>query len=178
MSFVTAPLFLQKIILIGILLTTVFSACDLYLCARRKGKPYLSAVMQAIVFLLSAFLLVNLAVYVDEKGVEKYPWVSMEVVKLPVWLFVSAETSMILLCAMAILMGYRSDKRHLSRMSVKESFDNLPSGICFYEESGLLRLANVQIKRGILEHADGRAADRAERTDRKRRNADDQNGRR
>ena len=146
MSFVTAPLFLQKIILIGILLTTVFSACDLYLCARRKGKPYLSAVMQAIVFLLSAFLLVNLAVYVDEKGVEKYPWVSMEVVKLPVWLFVSAETSMILLCAMAILMGYRSDKRHLSRMSVKESFDNLPSGICFYEESGLLRLANVQIK--------------------------------
>ena len=138
MSFMTAPSFLQKIILIGILLTTVFSACDLYLCARRKGKPYLSAVMQAIVFLLSAFLLVNLAVYVDEKGVEKYPWVSMEVVKLPVWLFVSAETSMILLCAVAILMGYRS--------SVKESFDNLPSGICFYEESGLLRLANVQIK--------------------------------
>lgn len=146
MSFMTAPSFLQKIILIGILLTTVFSACDLYLCARRKGKPYLSAVMQAIVFLLSAFLLVNLAVYVDEKGVEKYPWLSMQVVKLPAWLFVAAETAMILLCAVAIVLGYRSDKRHLSRMSVKESFDNLPSGICFYEESGLLRLANVQIK--------------------------------
>ena len=72
MSFMTAPSFLQKIILIGILLTTVISACDLYLCARRKGKPYLSAVMQAIVFLLSAFLLVNLAVYVNEKEVEKY----------------------------------------------------------------------------------------------------------
>lgn len=146
MSFMTAPSFLQKIILIGILLTTVFSACDLYLCARRKGKPYLSAVMQAIVFLLSAFLLVNLAVYVDEKGVEKYPWLSMQVVRLPAWLFVAAETAMILLCAAAIVMGYRSDKRHVSRMSVKESFDNLPSGICFYEESGLLRLANVQIK--------------------------------
>ena len=82
MSFMTAPSFLQKIILIGILLTTVISACDLYLCARRKGKPYLSAVMQAIVFLLSAFLLVNLAVYVNEKEVEKYPWLSMQVVKL------------------------------------------------------------------------------------------------
>ncbi len=138
MSFMTAPSFLQKIILIGILLTTVFSACDLYLCARRKGKPYSSAVMQAIVFLLSAFLLVNLAVYVNEKEVEKYPWLSMQVVKLPAWLFVAAETAMILLCAAAIVMG--------SRMSVKESFDNLPSGICFYEESGLLRLANVQIK--------------------------------
>ena len=113
MSFMTAPSFLQKIILIGILLTTVISACDLYLCARRKGKP------------LSAFLLVNLAVYVNEKEVEKYPWLSMQVVKLPAWLFVAAETSMILLCAVAILMGYRSDKRHLSRMSVKESFDNL-----------------------------------------------------
>ena len=146
MSFMTAPSFLQKIILIGILLTTVFSACDLYLCARRKGKPYLSAVMQAIVFLLSAFLLVNLAVYVNEKEVEKYPWLSMQVVRLPAWLFVAAETAMILLCAVAIVMGYRSDKRHVSRMSVKESFDNLPSGICFYEESGLLRLANVQIK--------------------------------
>ena len=147
MSFMTAPSFLQKIILIGILLTTVFSACDLYLCARRKGKPYLSAVMQAIVFLLSAFLLVNLAVYVDEKEVEKYPWLSMQVVKLPAWLIILAETVMIILCAAAIVLGYRSDKRHLSRMSVKESFDNLPSGICFYEESGLLRLANVQIKR-------------------------------
>ena len=91
MSFMTAPSFLQKIILIGILLTTVFSACDLYLCARRKGKPYLSAVMQAIVFLLSAFLLVNLAVYVNEKEVEKYPWLSMQVVKLPAWLFVARE---------------------------------------------------------------------------------------
>ena len=90
-------------------------ACDLYLCARRKGKPYLSAVMQAIVFLLSAFLLVNLAVYVDEKGVEKYPWLSMQVVRLPAWLFVAAETAMILLCAVAIVMGYRSDKRHVSR---------------------------------------------------------------
>ena len=156
MSFMTAPSFLQKIILIGILLTTVFSACDLYLCARRKGKPYLSAVMQAIVFLLSAFLLVNLAVYVNEKEVEKYPWLSMQVVRLPAWLFVSAETAMILLCAVAILMGYRSDKRHVSRMSVKESFDNLPSGICFYEESGLLRLANVQIKTPMFKTDDGK----------------------
>lgn len=146
MSFMTAPSFLQKIILIGILLTTVFSACDLYLCARRKGKPYLSAVMQAIVFLLSAFLLVNLAVYVNEKKVEKYPLLSMEVVKIPAWLFVVAETAMVILCVISIVVGYRSGKRHLSRMSVKESFDNLPSGICFYEESGLLRLANVQIK--------------------------------
>ena len=30
-------------------------------------------------------------------------------------------------------------------MSVKESFDNLPSGICFYETSGILRLVNVKI---------------------------------
>ena len=145
MSFMTAPSFLQKIILIGILLTTIFSACDIYLCVRRKGKPYVGAVIQAIVFAVSAFLLVNLAVYVNEKEVEKYPWLSMEVAKLPAWLFVAAETVMIILCVWAIVLGYRSDKRHLSRMSVKESFDNLPSGICFYEESGLLRLANVKI---------------------------------
>lgn len=146
MTFMTAPSFLQKIILIWILLTTVFSACDLYLCVRRKGKPYLGAVMQAIVFLFSAFLLVNLAVYIDEKGAVTYPWLPLEVAKLPAWQFIVADIVLIVMCVVAIVLGYRSDKRHLSRMSVKESFDNLPSGICFYEESGLLRLANVQIK--------------------------------
>lgn len=145
MSFMTAPSILQKIILIAILLTTVFSACDLFLCTRRKGKPYLSTVMQAIVFTVSSFLLVNLAVCVDEKGVEKYPMISLEVSKLPVWFFLTTQAILILLCITAIVLGYRSDKRHVSRMSVKESFDNLPSGICFYEESGLLRLANVKI---------------------------------
>lgn len=41
-----------------------------------------------------------------------------------------------------IILLIQSRKNTLSKMSIKEAFDDLPSGICFYEESGVTRLVN------------------------------------
>lgn len=43
-----------------------------------------------------------------------------------------------------LLLGHliKARKDHLSKMSLKESFDHLPIGICIYEKNGLPRLVN------------------------------------
>ena len=39
------------------------------------------------------------------------------------------------------------NKKHISPVSIKESADTLPAGICFYEQSGLVRLINTEMNR-------------------------------
>ncbi len=145
MSFMSAPSILQKIILIGMLLTMILSTCDLFLCLRRKSNFYYYTIIEIIVFLISSFILVNLTVYSNKKVPEKFPWISFQVIKLPVWIFIFIEMTSLFLCVIIIIFGYKTNKSHVSKMSIKESFDNLPSGICFYEETGLLRLVNLKI---------------------------------
>ena len=36
------------------------------------------------------------------------------------------------------------------RNSVKEAFDNLPSGICFFDKNGILTLCNEGYHRGCI----------------------------
>lgn len=36
-------------------------------------------------------------------------------------------------------------KNHISPISIKESADTLPAGICFYEQSGLVSLVNTEM---------------------------------
>ena len=145
MTFNTAPSILQKILLIFILFSTVLSVCDLFLCLRRKGKPYYNTIIECVILAISSFILVNLAVCIDKNWAKEYPNLSLQVANLPIWIFILVEVVLISLCAVAIALGFQLDKRRISKMSIKESFDNLPSGICFYEESGVLLLVNVKI---------------------------------
>ena len=41
--------------------------------------------------------------------------------------------------------------RHLKRVVVKEAFDNLPSGVCFFDRNGMVTLRNHQMHRLILD---------------------------
>ena len=145
MTFIASPSILQKILLIFILFSTVLSACDLFLCLRRKGKPYYNTIIECVILAISSFILVNLAVCIDKNWAKEYPNLSLQVANLPIWIFILVEVVLISLCAVAIVSGFRLDKHSISKMSIKESFDNLPSGICFYEESGVLLLVNVKI---------------------------------
>ena len=40
--------------------------------------------------------------------------------------------------------------RHLKRAVVKEAFDNLPSGICFFDKNGMVKLCNYQMHRLVF----------------------------
>ncbi len=145
MTFATAPFGLQKVLLIGILFAVAVSACDLFLCLRRKCKPYVCTAVELIVLILSAVALINLMSYVSASGAGNLPETVARVIGVPVWVYAVCEPLMLAMSVSAMVLGRRADRRHISNMSVKESFDNLPSGICFYETSGILRLVNVKI---------------------------------
>ena len=145
MTFATAPFVLQKVLLIGILFAVAVSACDLFLCLRRKCKPYVCTAVELIVLILSAVVLINLMSYVSASGAGNLPETAARVIGVSVWVYAVCEPLMLAMSVSAMVLGRRADRRHISNMSVKESFDNLPSGICFYETSGILRLVNVKI---------------------------------
>ena len=42
-------------------------------------------------------------------------------------------------------------RRYLLRRTVKDAFDNLPSGICFFDSNGIAVLCNKQMDRLIYE---------------------------
>lgn len=156
MSFMTAPAVFQKILLIGMLIAAMTSAYDIFLCIRRKGKPYSCMAAEAAAFILSAYALINLTVYVYAEDLSKVPEISRIAAGLPVWIYAVAEAVVIAASVCAYVVGQRGDRRRLSNMSVKESFDNLPGGICFYEESGLPRLINLKIN-GLSVEITGKA---------------------
>ena len=65
----------------------------------------------------------------------------------PIWLIVLINT---ILTAAAVCLNLhiiRRQKRHVSAVSVKESFDTLPSGVCFYIDGGRTYLVNEAMER-------------------------------
>jgi len=56
--------------------------------------------------------------------------------------------AVLLLIAASGLRQYRLgrwNRSHLSPMSIKESFDNLPAGLCYYLKGGLIKLVNTSM---------------------------------
>ena len=80
MTFATAPFGLQKVLLIGILFAVAVSACDLFLCLRRKCKPYVCTAVELIVLILSAVALINLMSYVSASGAGNLPETAARVI--------------------------------------------------------------------------------------------------
>jgi len=70
---------------------------------------------------------------------------SLKVLSLPfaVIAIYSVYSLIVALTELALVIRY--GKTHLSSLSIKESLDTLPAGICFFEESGLVRLVNKKM---------------------------------
>lgn len=52
-----------------------------------------------------------------------------------------------------IVKGYKKSQRQLSKGSIKEAFDNLPAGICFFTSDGILVLCNHTMYRLVFQLA-------------------------
>ncbi|MBQ6381046.1 MAG: hypothetical protein IJJ41_05580 [Clostridia bacterium] len=60
----------------------------------------------------------------------------------PIWLIALINAILsVAVTALSIHIG-KWQKRHISAVSIKESFDTLPTGVCFYEEDGRVYLVN------------------------------------
>ena len=89
-----------------------------------------------------SILLIGCLTYFDIDDISKLDPVSTFAVSIPVsidFLLLSLFTLLNLFITIVLI---RNRKNTISKMSIKEAFDDLPCGICFYEASGVTRLVN------------------------------------
>ena len=131
----------QTTLLVALFLTLIFSLF-LMLEAYGRQRDKRKSILRLSVFL---FFLILLSVLADAfsrmtEGLAYRTWLP-----LPMWLLwgMTLAADLLLLWDMAELR--RQGKQALSRDSIKQALDMLPSGICYFTPSGSVKLCNRQM---------------------------------
>ena len=131
----------QTMLLVALFLTLIFSLF-LLIAAYGRQRDKRKSILRLSVFL---FFLILLSVLADAfsrmtEGLAYRTWLP-----LPMWLLwcVTFAADLLLLWDMAGLR--RLGKQALSRDSIKQALDMLPSGICYFTPSGSVKLCNRQM---------------------------------
>lgn len=145
MSFLSSPFYVQQIIVILFILALFLSILSIFLSilfCKKAGLITLSSIS-----LIFSFILVFLSMrgsYLHQMEEEVFE-PSYSFLKLPLWAFLLFVMFLFLLLIMEFVYFFFWRKKNLSPLSIKESFDTLPMGICFYEDNGLIRLSNTEM---------------------------------
>ena len=141
MNYITAPYVVQTLISILYFSLIIFSLCIAFLCSHHKHK-YVFIITESRITIFFSILLIGCLTYFDIDDISKLDPVSTFAVSIPVsidFLLLSLFTLLNLFITIVLI---RNRKNTISKMSIKEAFDDLPCGICFYEASGVTRLVN------------------------------------
>ena len=141
MNYITAPYVVQTLISILYFSLIIFSLCTAFLCSHHKHK-YVFIITESRITIFFSILLIGCLTYFDIDDVSKLDPLSTFAVSIPVsidFLLLSLFTLLNLFITIVLI---RNRKNKISKMSIKEAFDDLPCGICFYEASGVTRLVN------------------------------------
>lgn len=141
MNYITAPYVVQTLISILYFSLIIFSLCTAFLCSHHKHK-YVFIITESRITIFFSILLIGCLTYFDIDDISKLDPVSTFAVSIPVsidFLLLSLFTLLNLFITIVLI---RNRKNTISKRSIKEAFDDLPCGICFYEASGVTRLVN------------------------------------
>ena len=141
MNYITSPYVVQTLISILYFSLIIFSLCTAFLCSHHKHK-YVFIITESMITIFFSILLIGCLTYFDIDDISKLDPVSTFAVSIPVsidFLLLSLFTLLNLFITIVLI---RNRKNKISKMSIKEAFDDLPCGICFYEASGVTRLVN------------------------------------
>lgn len=141
MNYITAPCVVQTLISILYFSLIIFSLCTAFLCSHHKHK-YVFIITESMITIFFSILLIGCLTYFDIDDISKLDPVSTFAVSIPVsidFLLLSLFTLLNLFITIVLI---RNRKNTISKRSIKEAFDDLPCGICFYEASGVTRLVN------------------------------------
>lgn len=120
----------------------VASIIGLFVTLILARKKYL-IVLSSLTFLLSFVL-----VFLTMRGSYCYRFSrpvfepSLRVLSWPLWVFILVSLLLLISIVYELIFSYLWNKRHITILSIKESMDSLPSGICFFDENGTVRLIN------------------------------------
>lgn len=131
----------QTTLLVALFLTLILSLF-LLLASYDKQREKRKSILRLSVFL---FFLILLSVLADgfskmNEGLQYKEWLP-----LPMWLLWCVIFAADFLLIWDIAGLYRKGKQALSRDSVKQALDMLPSGICYFTPSGSVKLCNRQM---------------------------------
>lgn len=145
MKFVEAPLYGQQISIILFILTLVLSIMDLFIAIRIYKKILFKII--TVFFFVFSFL----SIFLTMQGSYLYRMnrpvfeLSLTIIQWPFILILSLSIFFFIMAISLLLYGLIKGNQSLSSVSIKESVDMLPKGICFYEKSGLVRLINREM---------------------------------
>ena len=136
----SAEQFLFMICLFFLLIVTLFYSIAFYERTQIKWSIYLNT---------AAFPLVFALLSVIGEGYRKIE-VSRQyepLIPLPMWLMRCIAGAIVLLLIFETVVLFRERGKNLSRNSVKQAIDTLPSAICYFTPSGTVKLCNLQMHR-------------------------------
>lgn len=145
MSFLSSPFYIQQIIVVLFIVALFLSILSIFLSilfCKKKGLIFLSSFSLVLSFVLVFLSMRGCYLYRMEEEVFEP---SYSFLKLPLWVFLLFVMFLFLLLIMEFVYFFFWRKKNLSPLSIKESFDTLPMGICFYEDNGLIRLSNTEM---------------------------------
>ncbi len=140
MDFYEADPFLQILLLIFSQFTVILLASGIIFLHNRKAKLF----KQAALFII---FLINLVLYVlmqlGNRLVSPDRNIQLDIPYI--WLVAAVSISVAIL--MSVILNETRNRKTISHRSIKESFDNLPSGVCYFNEAGLPVLCNRAMHR-------------------------------
>lgn len=145
MSFLSSPFYVQQIIVILFIVALFLSILSIFLSilfCKKAGLITLSSISLIFSFILVFLSMRGSYLYQMEEEVFEP---SYSFLKLPLWVFLLFVMFLFLLLILEFVYFFFWRKKNLSPLSIKESFDTLPMGICFYEDNGLIRLSNTEM---------------------------------
>lgn len=142
MSFLEMPIPLQQTLVVFFILCLVLSMVDFLLGFFQSKKVVFLAVSSFSFFFSFALVFLSLrgSYTFRVKGEAFEP--SLSFLSLPCWLHWILFALSFFLALSLLLFALLRQRRRLSPLSIKESFDSLPNGLCFYQDDGLVRLVN------------------------------------
>ena len=138
--FYQADSFSQNVLLVISQITMISLAAGFILLFKRKcsyGK----------IILMGLILLVNTGLYVLMQLDSRLTG-GEQGLKLPIpWLILFVLTLFSLGGGVWLLLSETKNRKTISQRSIKEAFDNLPTGVCFFSEEGVPVLCNLAMHR-------------------------------
>lgn len=141
MSYDTIPVLFRIMLMLGLFLILCGSIYMLSFVFRRKSIPLIIPTLGTL-FLSAGMMLLYTADIRSEKKELTPVAVSRWFCELPVVYIIILMAVMTAFLSFLVLYEMKLRKTTLSRSAIKESIDHLPTGLCFYSETGRIMLVN------------------------------------
>ena len=143
LDFMNLHIYVRMFVLLSLLMLTIFNTCVFFNVILKKKnllrKISLFAFSSFSFYTLIIFVSLNYANVFVNVEYSSTIFTSFFPFYVPIWIV------NIIYLVYIIVAEYKTRKNTISPLSVKESFDNLPTGLCFARSNGMVQLVNYQM---------------------------------